>query len=151
VKAAKSIQNFRSKVEKMTKSVHTDVTLSMQDAVMRRMPVKTGRAKANVLVSVGKPTNASIYHNVKGKQLPTAAYVHEWKNQVMEAKNVLQSLYADGTTYVLNNVGYVKDLEYKKPGEGGSKQAPQGMFRISALEFPQMVEEAVIKAKLKYG
>jgi hypothetical protein len=40
--------------------------------------------------------------------------------------------------YLFNNVPYAQAIE-----EGHSRQAPQGLVGLTAIEFPQMVEQAV--------
>jgi hypothetical protein len=40
--------------------------------------------------------------------------------------------------YIVNNLPYAIPLEY-----GHSSQAPQGMVRLAAIEFQQLVDEAV--------
>ncbi len=40
--------------------------------------------------------------------------------------------------YLMNNVPYAEEIE-----KGSSRQAPQGLVGLTAIEFPQMVEQAV--------
>jgi hypothetical protein len=54
---------------------------------------------------------------------------------------------AMGVVHVFtNNLPYAVPLEY-----GHSRQAPQGMVRLTAAEFGKYVEDAVAKAKAKQG
>lgn len=147
--AASVISSFRTKVENAARLVVADSVLQLQEEIQDRTPVLTGRAKANWIVAVGVPSAVAIYHEAVGE--PTPAYVKEWSNIKKLAASELKRMKVDSTVFITNNVGYTYDLEFLEPGNGGSWQAPNGMVRISALRFPQMLEKSVIKARAMYG
>lgn len=91
--------------------------------VVLRTPVDTGRARANWNVSFGAPNYATSVITDQGRG-------------VAEAAKVLR-LPVGGVTWISNGLPYIRQLEH-----GHSKQAPQGMVRLSAMEFARHVSAA---------
>jgi hypothetical protein len=60
---------------------------------------------------------------------------------IAEGSSVLAQFKAGRTIYIVNNLPYAHRLEY----EGWSKQAPEGMVRVSIAEFQQIAAEAAAK------
>lgn len=124
-------------------------TLELFTAVVLKSPVDTGRFRANWNVSQGAPDVTVTNSTDKGRA----------KSEV----DKVQALPVGGVTYLSNSLPYAAVLEYgqypnppkygsKKRGEDGiavhvrggySMQAPQGMVRISALEFNDYVQRAI--------
>ncbi len=89
-----------------------------------RHPVDTGRARAGWGLSIGSPSP---------KSTPEGQYA---------APSAPDVSAIDGTqvVYLLNNVEYIGALE-----DGHSKQAPNGMVRLSILEVESEIE-AILQA-----
>lgn len=122
--------------------------------VVERSPVDTGRFRANWNVSYGAPdTNTSANTDPSGGA------------KLQEVSQALLSYPIGGVFYLCNSLPYAQVLEYglypnppqfgsKKRGEnemtihtvnGYSMQAPQGMVRITAVEFAAAVRALVQK------
>lgn len=119
-------------------------TVQVFDAVVKKTPVDTGRARANWNVSRGAPDSTA-----------TAS-----TNQARAATEVQKALAepAGGVVYLANGLPYARVLEYGEypnPPKGGkgktaggfSRQAPAGMVRISAVEFSDYVQRVVEQNK----
>jgi len=96
--------------------------------IVKRMPVETGRAKANTQISVGSVPNDTI-EGFKDKT-PRGSM----SAQTLQTAEIGAASFELGTpVFIYNNVEYIRALEW-----GHSQlQAPQGMFRISFQETIQ--------------
>jgi hypothetical protein len=95
-----------------------DTTEILCNSVIDRTPVQTGKTKNSWDLNTSGAT-VSRQPDIDGKDA---------KNSV---KSTLSSLtLKDTTMYLVNDEGIVGDLEY-----GASKKAPQGMVRLSILEW----------------
>lgn len=104
-----------------------EVALRIYRGIVEKTPVDTGRARGNWHISVGNPD----------------PYTRETKTRTplpSEYKKVEQAKPED-TIYIQNNLPYIKRLEY-----GSSKQAPQGMVRLTMQEVSTYIDE-VVRAK----
>lgn len=99
-------------------------TLDVFTAVVLKSPVDTGRFRANWNVSVGAPDTS------------TTESTDQARGQVEAAKALTLPL--GGVTYIANGLPYARALEY-----GHSQQAPNGMVRLSAMEYADYVRSAV--------
>lgn len=94
--------------------------------VVMKSPVDTGRFKGNWQVAIG--TIPAGVLNVEDKS--GAATIAKVQAEVLGLK-------AGQTIYLVNNLVYALPLEY-----GHSKQAPNGMVRLTIQEFNAFVERA---------
>lgn len=85
-----------------------------------------GRFKSNWQVAIGSIPAGTLEVNDKGQ-----AALSRVDAAVLRLK-------AGDIIYLVNNLDYARPLEYL----GHSKQAPNGMVRITVLEFPQVVSKA---------
>lgn len=97
--------------------------IALFDMVVLRTPVDTGRLRGNWVCTIGGPNAASM------AEIRSMA---ETKRQ-NEAK-VNESTFKD-VVYLTNNLTYAVAIEY-----GHSAQAPQGMMRVSAAQWPAIVK-----------
>ena len=102
------------------------VALDMFLRVVMKSPVDTGRFKGNWQVAIG--TIPAGVLNVEDKS--GAATIAKVQAEVLGLK-------AGQTIYLVNNLVYALPLEY-----GHSKQAPNGMVRLTIQEFNAFVERA---------
>lgn len=131
--------------EKMKLDLDTVVrksTLEVFRGVVLKTPVDTGRARGNWNVAAGAPDTSTT---------PTA-------NQARGMTEVAKaaSIAAGGIVYLANSLPYIRPLEYGQypnPPKGGkgkttggfSRQAPQGMVRLTAIEFEAYVRRVLAK------
>lgn len=103
---------FMGAVEKdLSKKVRT-IAIQLLNEVTMRMPVDTGRARANTIVSIGSP----VYQILD-------SYDKSGGNTIMAGASRLSGLEPYTVVYLQNNLPYIERLE-----DGYSKQAPIGMF-----------------------
>ena len=98
------LAKFGQKALDNAEQVVRKISLDMHSRIVERTPVDTGRAKAG--------THISINMQPIGESGPGEHGISPFK--------------LGDTVIIYNNVEYIVPLEY-----GHSKQAPQGMFRIS--------------------
>ena len=110
------LSKFGAKAIGNAEKVARKIGLDMHSRIVERMPVDTGRARANTGIAVGG--NPGTKTDSTG--MPTA--------------NVGGFKLGDSIT-IFNNVEYIIPLEY----HAHSKQAPNGMFRITFNEIASQV------------
>lgn len=126
--------NFLDTIYEWTENVETKVDDILQtivfkigESVVNLSPVDTGRFKGNWQLTIDERASASLLRYDQDGHTTLAA---------IAAK--ANSFTAGQVAYIQNMVLYGYDLEY-----GYSKQAPDGMVRITALQFQQIVDEAI--------
>ena len=95
--------------------------------VVTLSPVKTGLFKGNWQLSIDSGATSSLL-----RQDP------EGNETLSDIARKANSFTAGQVAYIQNHILYGYDLEY-----GSSIQAPEGIVRITAAKFNQIVEEAV--------
>ena len=115
------LSKFGDKAIKNADKVIRKIGLDLHGKIVKRMPVDTGRAKANTQTSLNNlPSDSVIETDKTGIRT------------ISSAGRQLASFTLGDTIFIYNNVEYILALEY-----GSSKQAPKGMFRISLEEVMQ--------------
>ena len=99
--------------------------LSMGSKIIKRSPVDTGRFRGNWQFTLNSPAMGQI----SGATVPTG--------ELMQATKNWQSGF---TFYMTNNLPYGERLEF-----GWSKQAPQGMVRVTLAEYSMIIEQEAQK------
>ncbi len=94
------------------------VALELLGSLVEKSPVDTGRFKANWTVSDIKP----------GSTIPDPRAGIE----------ALKSFKPGTSIYISNNLPYARKLEY-----GWSKQAPNGMVRLTVMEAPDFIRKSL--------
>lgn len=120
-----SMQKLAEQAGSELELVTQKATLDLFTAVVRRSPVDTGRFRANWNVSQGSPNTSAV---LEGPVSPSHADA-----ELARAA----ALPAGGITYLANGLPYAEVLE-----NGSSKQAPNGMVRVSVVEFERFVDKA---------
>lgn len=116
---ALDLSRFRLKTEKQMGAVIRKIAFELLTLVVRRSPVDTGRFRANNQVSINNlPSGAVIEFDKSGAAV------------IRDGNATLGSYSLGDTVFISNNVGYALELEY-----GSSKQAPQGIYRISVKDL----------------
>ena len=117
VDLAKFGQKAVDNAEKVVRKIGFD----MHSRIVQRMPVDTGRAKANQQISINSLPSGSVLEFDKSGNAA-----------ISKSGAVLTNFKLGDTIFLYNNVEYIIPLEF-----GHSKQAPAGMFRISFDEIVQ--------------
>jgi hypothetical protein len=125
-----SVRQFNAEVRDFAVKVAPEEAVTMQRAIvlegLRRLvmktPVKTGRARGNWQVSIGKDTD-SILDVTDKTGGPT---ILRGTAPVLGLRQLI-------TCYITNNVEYIEALE-----KGHSQQAPAGMLAVTYEELKGM-------------
>lgn len=125
------INQWVEEVEQKIDDVLQTVVMRIGTTLVTLSPVDTGRFKGNWQLSIDSTTSASLL-----RQDPDGYAT------LAEMSSKVNGFTAGQVAYLQNHVLYGHDLEY-----GSSKQAPDGVVRITAMRFQRIVEEAVLLHK----
>lgn len=95
--------------------------LGLTQAIIVKTPVDTGRARGNWNTNIGAPDT-------------TTSDTKRANDALNDANSTASSLKLGDTFTIYNGLPYIQKLEY-----GYSQQAPQGMVRLSVMEFKQLL------------
>lgn len=102
------------------------IALDMFSRVIMKSPVDTGRFKGNWQVAIGSIPSGTLEIADKDGTATIAKVTAETLG--VKAGDVI---------YLVNNLAYARPLEY-----GHSKQAPNGMVRLTIAEYGPVVSQA---------
>lgn len=114
---------FTNKAEKAMEKVFRGTALSLFSRIVIRTPVDTGRLRNNWQVSLRGFPSGELY------------------SPINPSGTIDQAELGD-TIYISNNLPYAGVIE-----NGSSDQAPQGMMRITIVEFQSIVDANAKKAR----
>lgn len=123
-----SIKKWVEKTKGCINQVVRKVVFDIDTRLIVKTPVDTGRARANWMVSVGSYVDQ-----------PTDNTDKVGNETSVQALNVLADYdFTKGdSVFITNSVPYIRPLE-----NGHSKQAPNGMVKVTVAEFKDIVESA---------
>lgn len=138
-----SIQNFIKKANKNAELVVRQVTIKLYSAIILASPVDTGRFRMNWQATTDTPaTGVIIGNDPSGSRAINAA-----------TNFVTNSAQWDEFRFT-NNLPYAEVIEFGGyPGDGPnttggfSKQAPQGVVRVTVTRFQRLIDEAAAKVR----
>lgn len=138
-----SIQNFIKKANKNAELVVRQVTIKLYSAIILASPVDTGRFRMNWQATTDTPaTGVIIGNDPSGSRAINAA-----------TNFVTNSAQWDEFRFT-NNLPYAAVIEFGGyPGDGPnttggfSKQAPQGVVRVTVTRFQRLIDEAAAKVR----
>ena len=121
-----ALKQWQDKTETQIDAWCRSVVLQLWGRLVFRSPVDTGRFRANWMYGYGAPLTTTV--DVTGESgapapPPTPPVI----------------TVGIGVHYLTNSLPYAWPLEY-----GSSKQAPQGMVRLTAVEFQSIAARPVI-------
>lgn len=140
------IEAFAEKTEGAIEDVVRGVRLQALTLPVKKMPVDTGQARGSVVASIGSPNDSPL--NLLDKTVEGA---------IARAQSAIDAP-VDSLFIVSSNIPYMWTLEYggygrgegatnKTTRDGYSVQAPNGMFRISAIELRQGIKDVINNVK----
>ena len=112
-KFAADLDRFADKMTIDLATFRRRVTLGLKEKIERRTPVDTGRLRASWAVSDGQPSTYVPAENSTGSAPIQAQFSKPFDS-----------------SFIVSNLPYTVRVEF-----GYSKQAPQGMVRISMAEM----------------
>jgi len=144
------VRSFKEITDKVLKDVETVIRVTGLEAfsrIIKMTPVESGRARGNWQVSFDKPkSNVLNTKDKTGSKSITKASTTLGKFSILSHKGI----------YLTNNIPYIQKLEYgwypnpPKKGTGKtvggfSKQAAQGMVRVTLQAMAPIFKEAMNK------
>lgn len=133
-----------AKVENVVRKIGYEVFRT----IVLRSPVDTGRFRSNWNYSLNSPdpTITTIDPTTKarkaGDAAPVSAPTASGNDRGTQQAAMVLTMAAGSVSFLSNGLPYAVRLE-----NGYSKQAPQGMVRITAAEFSQHVRDGLAAAK----
>lgn len=121
------INRWVEETEEDVKSILQTIVFRIGRELVTLSPVDTGRFKGNWQLTIGSPATGSLLR-----------YDQSGGITIGDMQRVVRTLTPGQVAYIQNTVEYGYDLEY-----GSSKQAPDGVVRITAAKFAILVNEAV--------
>lgn len=129
----KKILDKINKIQSETQEVFQEFAQGVGERMIDRTPVDTGRAKGNWQTKLNEtPTESLLRYDKEGVEAKE------------ELREVTSKATVDDKITISNCVTYTENLEY-----GSSKQAPEGMVRITVAEADEIFQSAVNKVKAK--
>lgn len=122
-----TINRWTEETEQSIDDVLQTVVLMVGKSVVTLSPVKTGLFKGNWQLTIDGSANSSLIRRDP-----------EGNSTLADIASKTNTFTAGQVAYIQNMVTYGYDLEY-----GYSNQAPEGIVRVTALKFAQIVEDAV--------
>lgn len=127
-------------VEVKMDDIFQTIVIKVGERVVRISPVDTGLFRGNWQLTVDEETSGVLAREDQTGDSTVAAIASK-----------ANKLTAGQVAYILNHIEYGYDLEYgtyygptaKVTEEGFSRQAPEGMVRVTEAEFIPIVNEAV--------
>jgi hypothetical protein len=107
------------------------VALDVGQSVVQMSPVKTGRFRANWYPGIGY-----------AQTITTAETDTTGGKSIARITGLQQSMFAGQVVFISNSLPYSVRLE-----NGSSKQAPNGMVRVTVERFQGIVNSAIAEAK----
>ena len=134
---ASDLRRFADKANEKQEQALRKTAFELFSRVIMRTPVDTGRLRGNWQATTSAPADGEL------SRLDNSAPANSRGSGSSSAKSEMQELVL-GTErptvfHLTNTLPYAKVIEYGDPH--GSRQAPNGMVRISVLEFEDIVKE----------
>lgn len=137
----RSIENFIKKAKKNPELVVRQVTIKLYSQIILASPVDTGRFRMNWQASYGTPATGILLAEDKSGS-----------RAIANATNfVMNSAKWDEFRFT-NNLPYAATIEFGGyPGNGPntvggfSRQAPQGVVRVTVSRFQRLIDEAAAR------
>lgn len=130
------INKFSDRVNQAISAIVRGTSLEIYRAIVRRTPVRTGRLRANWQVQINSPAQGEI--NSTNAQ-----------NTIRAGETKIKQFRVGDTVYINNNLPYAKVIEDGRIGNKGSKQAPNGMVKVTIAEYQLIVQRNALRHKLK--
>ncbi len=127
------INDFSIKLDQAMTEVFQSVVIDLGDSVITLSPVLTGRFRGNWQLTEGRPSEQSLI-----------SYDPIGAATLSRLRSTAGTLTAGEVAYIVNNLTYGPLIE---TGDHSLK-APNGVLRVTAARFQDIVEEAVRKHRL---
>lgn len=126
----KAIDDFATKTEEAINKTLQEVVIEIGSSVVMLSPVLTGRFRGNWQLTFGTPSNHSLN-----------TFDPVGSRTIQEIMQKAKYFTAGQVAYIVNNLTYGPLIETGNH----SRKAPNGVVRVTAARFAEIVEEAVRK------
>ncbi len=135
---ANDLKEFAKATNRTITEVLEGVVTELAVRVVQRSPVDTGKFRGNWQIGDGGPDTRvdSEFDKQALGSAPSAGSFARWQDQ-------LEGVLPGTVIYITNSLPYARRLEY----EGYSKQAPEGMVRVTLTEYASIINTVLYKAK----
>ena len=123
---AKQMQAFAEKTNQRIDDVIIGFTFQLSESIILMTPVDKGRARGNWNPSIGTPDGT------------VGVAIDKTGSSVLSKTKSVAEKAPGNIFYFVNNLPYIRRLEY-----GWSVQAPQGMVRVTILNFRRALKKAI--------
>ena len=117
-----AIKEFMAQTKEDHRNMTARAGMELARRVILKTPVDTGRARGSFMATIGAPASGQ-----SGLIDPTG------QNAIAAAISTYSRAPAFSNLWLTSNLEYILDLEY-----GSSRQAPQGMVRVSIAELESL-------------
>lgn len=133
------VKKWVVKTSKKANVIHKKLVFELFSEIIGRSPVDTGRFRANNQIGIDGPVGFTV-SEVDPSDGKAPATISNGNQTVMKNSDRINNIKPGKSIYISNNVEYGPNLE-----GGSSKQAPHGVYLISAQNlvqrYPTLVEE----------
>lgn len=123
----KQIESFIEDTKKEVDEVLQEVIVEIGTRLIKLSPVKTGRFRGNWQLTVDVPANSSL------------AVFPDEEGAIASLVSKSKSFNSGEIAYIVNHIQYGHEIEYLS----WSRQAPNGVLRITAAQFSDIIDEVV--------
>lgn len=132
------VTRWVKKAKGNTGAVVRKIVFDLGARVIMRTPVDTGRARANWMFSLGTPSKETSSDLDKETPANSSGAGSSKAKDGLNAALATYDPFKNPIIYFTNSVPYIGRLEY-----GSSKQAPQGMVRLTVAEFMGVAMDSI--------
>lgn len=144
---AVQVKQFADKTKKRQDQAVRKIILDVYSGIVHKNPVDTGQTQNNWNIGLNNVDPSITEEAIKNSQ-----------TIIGQALQVIKQIKAGNVIYISNNLPWVRLLEFGGyPGggprttpEGFSRQAPNGMLRLTLREYPAIVTNGVEEAKRQH-
>lgn len=128
---SQQVAEVNAKLRRRLDKLAQGLFLEADRRIVMRTPVKTGRARGNWMLSEGAPAGTT-----RDTLDPTG------EAAIAEGVTFSKGIRIGGVFFIVNSLPYIYALEH-----GSSKQAPQGMARLTAEEIQALADNLISQIK----
>lgn len=128
---SQQVAAINAKMRRRLDKLAQGLFLEADRRIVMRTPVRTGRARGNWMLSEGAPAGAT-----RERLDPTG------ESAIAEGVAYSKEIKIGGVFFIVNSLPYIYALEH-----GSSKQAPQGMARLTADEIQALADNLIEQIK----
>lgn len=124
------IELFVKNVRTRQKTIVKKIVLDLFRVIVNRSPVRTGRYRSGHQIDLNGMSSSSLLTFKVSKSGKARVTIPSASQTTMGAMQKMSAFELGQTVFIYNNIEYAIALE-----QGRSRQAPEGIYRVSVLEM----------------